>query len=103
MKRLITLTALMMATSAFAWGHYGYRGGYYHGYGYGGWVAPALIGGAIGYGIASTPVYAAPPVVVTPPPVVYTQPAITAVQPNCSAWTEIRNPDGSVTTQRTCQ
>jgi hypothetical protein len=102
MKKIIVACMLLVSASAFAWGHYGYRG-YYHGYGYGGWVAPALIGGAIGYGIASTPVYANPPVVYTQPPVVYTQPSVTAVQPNCSAWTEVRNPDGSVTTQRTCQ
>jgi hypothetical protein len=101
MKKIIAALALVaLSVPAFAWGHGGY---YRHGYGWGGWVAPALIGGAIGYGITSTPVYAAPPLVYTPPPVVYTQPAVTAIQPNCTAWTEIRNQDGSITTTRTCQ
>ena len=103
MKKVILACLLMASASAFAWGHYGYRGGYYHhGYGWGGWVAPALIGGAIGYGIASTPVYANP-VVVPSPPVVVPQPYVVNPQPNCGPWTEIRNPDGTITTQRVCQ
>jgi hypothetical protein len=103
MKKIIAgLTLVALSVPAFAWGHYGYRGGY-HGYGWGGWVAPALVGGVIGYELARPPVYAAPPVVYTPPPVVYTQPSVTAVQPNCSAWTEVRNPDGTVSITRICQ
>jgi hypothetical protein len=106
MKKVILACLLMVSASAFAWGHYGYRGGYYHGYGWGGWVAPAVVGGVIGYSLATPPVYAAPPVVYSQPPVVVQQPVqpvqITP-QPNCSAWTEIRNPDGTITTQRICQ
>jgi hypothetical protein len=72
MKKLVAILALSLGSvSAFAWGHYGYRGGYYHG-GWGGWVAPAVVGGVIGYELAR-PVY-------TPPSVVYT-PAPTIVQP----------------------
>jgi hypothetical protein len=69
-KLLAVLTLCIASTSAFAQhhGHHGHHG--YRGYGWG-WVAPAVIGGAV--------VYAAtrPPVVVqqTPPPVVvYQQP-----------------------------
>lgn len=64
MKRLITLILLTLSMTAMAQhrhhGHYGHGG---HGWG---WVAPALIGGAIVYG-ATRPA--------SPPPVVYqTQP-----------------------------
>ena len=64
MKRLITLILLTLSMTAMAQhrhhGHYGHGG---HGWG---WVAPALIGGAIVYG-ATRPA--------APPPVVYqTQP-----------------------------
>ena len=64
MKKLLFALLLCSATFAQAHGPYGYRGGYY-----GGWVAPALIGGAIGYGLAR-PYYA------PPPPVVYVQPPV---------------------------
>ena len=53
-----------------AHGYYGYRGGYYGG----GWVAPALIGGVVGYSLAR-PYYA------PPPPVVYVQPPVYIQQP----------------------
>jgi hypothetical protein len=85
--------------TAEAHGYYGYRGG---------WVAPAIIGGVIGYGLArpyySTPIYAPPPpVYVTPPPVYYQQytPYEMPV-PSCTAWTETQNPDGTVTKTRNC-
>jgi len=42
----------------------------------GGWIAPALVGGVIGYEL-SRPYYAPPPVVyTTPPSVVYVQPPV---------------------------
>jgi hypothetical protein len=108
MKKLLlsflVVCAGMGACVANADAHGYYRGGYWHGgcWGCGAWVAPAVIGGVIGYELAKPPVYTVPPVVVPTPPVVYTQPPV-VVQPNCSAWTEIRNPDGTVTTQRVCQ
>jgi len=67
--------------------HHGHHGGYYGG-GWG-WVAPAVISGAVVYAATRPPVVQQPPVVVQPQ--------------NCTAWTEIRNPDGSVTYTRTCQ
>lgn len=103
MKKVLTALALLAVagTSSAQW-HHVYRGGYHGGCWGCGWVAPAVIGGVIGYELAKPPVYTVPPVVVPTPPVVYTQPPV-VVQPNCSAWTEIRNPDGTVTTQRVCQ
>ena len=67
-------TALPVQAHGYGHGHGGYHGGgYYHGGGgwRGGWVAPllgaAIVGGAV-YA-ATSPSYAAAPVVVTPPPV----------------------------------
>jgi hypothetical protein len=64
-KLLLSLSLLAITGSASAqWHHHGgyYRGGY--------WVAPALIGGVIGYELARP----APP-----PPIVYVQPSPTTV------------------------
>lgn len=65
-KLLLALSLLVLATSAQAEWHGGYRGGY------GGWVAPALIGGVVGYELAR-PYYAPPPVVYVQPQTVYVQ------------------------------
>ncbi len=85
---LIGLTALTAQAGPHHGGHYS---GHHHNRGGSwGWVAPALIGGAV--------VYAATrPVVVQPQPVVVPQQQI------CSPWTQIQNPDGSITYTRTCQ
>ena len=80
-KILLALTILATvatSTNAMAWG---YRGGYRGGcYGCG-WIAPALIGGVIGYELARpAPVVVGPaPVVVEPAPVVV-QPQVTYIQ-----------------------
>ena len=80
----------------------GYRG---HGYwrphpngGGWGWVAPAVVGGVIVYEATRPPVYVQPA-----PPVIVQQQAPVVVQgQNCSPWTQIQNPDGSITMTRTC-
>ena len=67
-KILVSLLLAVLAVPAFAHGGGGYRGGYHGGYHRGsgwGWVAPAIIGGAVVYA-ATRPVYAYPP----PPPVI---------------------------------
>ena len=53
MKKLLLLLTLitLTATAHEGFRHYGYRGGCYGC----GWVAPALIGGVIGYEIANRP------------------------------------------------
>ena len=103
MKRLLLTLALFTSTAVFA------HGGYWRHDGHGGWgwVAPVVVGGVIGYEMARPPVYT-PPVIVSTPPVVVSQPIVQPpyvnTQPlNCGPWTEIRNLDGSITTQRTCQ
>ena len=86
MKKLALAIALLTtATVASAHDHGGFRGGYHGGYyggyhGGGGWVAPAIIGGVIGYELAHPYYYAPPPVTYVQPPVVYQQP----VAPVCT-------------------
>lgn len=90
MKKILTILLLAACVSAQA---HGSRYGHYshHNSGSWNWVAPMVIGGAIGYA-ATRP---AQPVVVQQPPVVYQQ-------QNCGPWTQIQNPDGTITTTRTC-
>jgi hypothetical protein len=95
MKRTLLALALLSSTAAFAHGHWEYRGGGW------GWVAPAVVGGVVGYELARPPVVAPAPVVVQQP-VIVQQPAVVEQQ-NCSPWTQIQNPDGSVTSTRTCR
>lgn len=102
MKKLLVATLLVTAgmSNANAHGHYGFWG-------------PALIGGAIAYGLSRPyypPVYVSPPVYVAPPPVYYYQQPqpvqqyqqYTTPAPVCSAWTETQNPDGTITKSRNC-
>jgi len=107
MKKLLTVFILCAGmgscvTQAHAqWHHHGgyYRGGYYGG---SNWVAPALIGGVIGYEL-SRPRYYEPPVVVQQPVIVQQQPVYSVTpQPNCTVWTETQHADGTVTRTRTC-
>lgn len=96
MKKILLALALLASTPVFAHGYWQHHGGY-RGY-YGGswsWVAPAVIGGVIVYEATK------PPVVIQQPPqsVIIQQPT---PQQNCSPWTEIQNPDGTITRTRTC-
>ena len=83
MKKIIlaSLITLSLISSAQAHGPYrsfGWHGGYYHGgYGCGGcWVAPAVIGGVIGYELAqpNTVVVEQQPVIVQQPQTVVQAP-----------------------------
>ena len=94
MKQLL-LAISMLAVVGTANAQWHHHGGYYRG-GYGNnWVAPALIGGVIGYEL-TRPRYYEPPVVVQQP--VY---SVTPVQ-NCTVWTETQHADGTITRTRTC-
>lgn len=99
-KLLATVILSSVAFGALAHGPvYHHHHGYYGGGGGWGWVAPAVIGGAIVYGVTRP----SQPVVVQQPPVVVQQPqVIYSTQPNCSPWTETQNPDGTITRSRTC-
>lgn len=69
MKKIaVGLLALVLSIGpamANGYGHHGH-GGYSHG-GYGRYIAPLIIGGAIGYAVAPRPVYSPPPVYQTDP------------------------------------
>lgn len=104
MKKLLTMALLSASSMAMAHGphgYYGYHRPHHHGYN---WIAPTIIGGVIGYELARPPVYVQQqPVYVQPQPVYIQQPpTIASSNVNCTAWTETRNPDGSVTVSRTC-
>lgn len=99
MKKVLIAGLIGLATfSAYAHGPHGGHGYWrpHHNNNWG-WVVPAVVGGVIVYEATR------PPVVVQQPPVVVQQPPVVVQQQNCSPWTEIRNPDGSVTVTRTCQ
>lgn len=93
MKKILALFFLMACVSAQAQHHHHH--GHWHRSGGGWvWVVPTIIGGVVGYEIAKSQ----PPIVVQSPPVVLPPP----VQQVCSPWTEILNPDGTITRTRTC-
>jgi hypothetical protein len=80
MKKVIALFLVLMSVSlAQAQAHGYYRGGWHGGYGCGGcWVAPALIGGVVGYELArpNTVVVEQPSVVVQQPQTVVQAPPV---------------------------
>jgi len=93
MKKILLIGLLTLSSVAYAHGPHGYwrhsNEGRWH------WMIPAAVGGIIGYEIARPPVYQ--------PPVVIQQNPVVVQGQNCSPWTQIQNPDGSITTTRTCQ
>lgn len=73
MKKIIAVLLVAISTTACANGyrHHGHHGnGYRYNYN---WVAPAVIGGAVVYGL-TRPYYAPPPVYIQQPPVYIQQP-----------------------------
>lgn len=96
MKKILLTLLMTVTTTAFA--QHGHYHGHYHGghwqRGHGGawnWMVPAVVGGVIVYEVTKPQ----PPQTV----VIQQQPP---VDPNCSPWTEIQNPDGTITRTRTC-
>ena len=87
MKKLITAILVVGSlTVTQAEARCCWRGGY--------WVAPALIGGVVGYELAQPRYYAPPPTVVyTQPSVVYVQPSVTTpVPPPGYHWQQMMDP-----------
>jgi len=92
MRKILSLFILTLTLSAGAEACC-YRGGYYHhGYYGNGWVAPALIGGVIGYELARPPVVVEQPVVVQPPQVVVQPPVQLAPPPVGYHYQQMVNP-----------
>lgn len=88
MKKLIFLVLAIAAVSVNAQARCCWRGGYYHG---GGWVAPAIIGGVIGYEIAQPrPVIVEQPVIVQSPP--QTSIVVPSPAPVGYHWQQMVNP-----------
>jgi hypothetical protein len=106
MKRLLFVIALSAGMGSCvapvqAQGFHHHGGHYRGGYGYN-WVAPAIIGGVIGYEL-NRPRYYETPVVVQQPVIVQQQPVYSVTpQPNCTLWTETQHADGTITRTRTC-
>lgn len=105
MKKFIAILLLTLTATAHAGGGHHHHGGYYR---TGNWVAPALIGGIIGYGMARPyyypPVYTAPPVYTVPPPVYYQQPPVyyqQPVQPQSCQRVIIQNEQGQFIREET--
>jgi hypothetical protein len=90
-KSILSLTALfvlLISTSASAWDHHrgwGYRGG---------WVAPVIIGGVIGYELAQPrPYYVPPATVYVQPAPIYVPPQVTIQQPPMGYhWAQVTDP-----------
>jgi hypothetical protein len=99
MKKLFITLALACATLPALAQHHGHgfrhNHNHYRGPGYGGWVAPLIIGGAIGYTLTR------------PEPVIIQQPIYVDQQPmplnqNCGPWKEVHSSDGRIYRERTC-
>ena len=91
-KLLLAFSLLSLIGSASAHGPYrmgGWHGGYYGGGCGGCWIAPAVIGGVVGYELTRPTT-----VVVEQPSVVYTQPQPVVTQP--IAQTLVADPDYQV-------
>jgi len=103
MKKVLIAGLIGLATFGAQAQHHHHHGHWrpHHGGGWG-WVVPAVVGGVVVYEMTKPPA-----VIVQPqtPSVIYTERGVyeTKSQQNCSPWTEIKNPDGSITVTRTCQ
>ena len=99
MKKLFIALVLACATLPVLAQHHGHgfrhHNHHYRHPGYGGWVAPLIIGGAIGYTLTR------------PEPVIIQQPVYIEQQPiplnqNCGPWKEVQTSDGKIYRERTC-
>lgn len=90
MKKILAVILLTVSAGAMAHGPHGH---WRHSGGNWNWVAPVIVGGVIGYELARPP---------APQPVVIQQQPIIVPGTNCSPWTQIQNPDGTITSTRTC-
>jgi hypothetical protein len=100
MKKLFIALALACVTLPALAQHHGYRSHGHHNHhyrhpGYGGWVAPLIIGGAIGYTLTRPE-----PVIIQQPIYVEQQP--TSLNQNCGPWKEVYTSDGRIYRERTC-
>lgn len=93
MKKIIFSLMMIATPLAFAQHHWhGHNHGHWR-YANNGWnwVVPAVVGGVLVYEVTKNQ---------QPQPVIIQQTPVQ--QQNCSPWTEIQNPDGTITRTRTC-
>lgn len=93
MKKILAILLITSSASAFAWHGHGYRGPVYvNNYGYNNnWVAPTLVGAAVGYAIAR-PYYVQPQIIYTQPPVYVQQPnPVPSATPGYH-WSQVLDP-----------
>ena len=100
MKKLFIALALACATLPVLAQHHGYRSHGHHNHhyrhpGYGGWVAPLIIGSAIGYTLTRPE-----PVIIQQP--IYVEQLPTSLNQNCTPWKEVYTSDGRIYRERTC-
>jgi hypothetical protein len=98
MKKFLIAMLILASTGAMA--QHRHQGGYR-----GNWIAPAIIGGVIGYGLTRNyyePYYVPAPVIVQQQPVMVQTPYYNQT-PNCTVWTEVQDQDGTITRTRTCR
>jgi hypothetical protein len=95
---LLSLIFLAVATNAMADGHHhgGYRGGY--------WVAPAIIGGIVGYELGRPRyVYEAPPVIIQQPVIVQQPQVVYQQQPvQVCEQKSFQQPNGQIVSGNFC-
>lgn len=106
MKKFLALLGLSVI--CFTASAHGYNRGHVVHSSHGRWIAPALVGGIVGYAMARQQAYAAP--VYSNPQVYYNPPVYNVPQsyysyqvPQCGPWTQVQNYDGSVTVTRICR
>ena len=99
MKKLISIALLLMSFGAQAQYHYHHRH-YHHRPPHNGsvhWIVPAIIGGAVVYGLTSRPAAAQPPTVIyvpqgyPPPPAGFRYEQINDANCNCLRWVLVQN------------
>ena len=99
MKKILSILACSLITFPTFAGphHYNQRHGHHHWHHNHGWIAPAIIGGVIGYTIAR-PYIVEQPIIVQQKPTVIAQPTV-----QCTEWRETMLPDGRIVQERICR
>lgn len=98
MKRFAVILALCLSSVPAMAQHGHYRPHHYHRHYGGGWVAPLILGGVVGYAITRNN----EPVVVQQAPVVVQPQSLPPPSSYCGPWVETQQTDGTIVRQRTC-
>ena len=110
MKKILLVFMLVVSTTSTFAQHYGYHrnhGYHNHVHRNGNWVAPAIIGGIIGYSLSrqyNEPIYnyGYAPTIIMQQPMIQQPVIVHSIIQNCTPWAEVQNIDGTITRTRTC-